>query len=69
MPRLMRIENPGAIHQLMSRGNQGDPHKLALAARRRGETMLTIVPIAERLRMGSRKSDVPELHPWRKAYE
>jgi len=39
MPRLTRVEYPAAIRLMLSRGNQGDPHKLALAARRRRETI------------------------------
>jgi GH24 family phage-related lysozyme (muramidase) len=69
MPRLMRIEYPGAIDQLRRGENQGGPHKLALAARRRREATLTIAQIAERLRMGSRKSAAPKLHAWRKDNE
>ena len=52
-----------------SRRAKSDPHKLALAARLRRETTLTIAQIAERLRMGSRKSVAPKLHAWRKAHE
>ena len=69
MPRLMHVEYPGAIHLMMSLGNQGDPHKLALAARRRRETMVRLAQMAERLRMGSRKSVAPKLHACRKAHE
>jgi hypothetical protein len=68
MPRLMGIEYPGAINQLMGGKNQGEPHKLALAARRRRETTLTMAQSAERLRMDSRKSVAPKLHAWRKAH-
>lgn len=52
-----------------SRRAKSDPHKLALAARLRRETTLTIAQISERLRMGSRKSVAPKLHAWRKAHE
>jgi hypothetical protein len=69
MPRLMRIENPGANYQLMSGEKQGGPHKLALAARLRRETTLAIALITEQLRMGSRKSVAPKLHSWRKDHE
>ena len=69
MLRLLRIEYPDANYQLMSGENQGGRHKLALAARLRRETTLTIAQIAERLRMGSRKSVAPKLHAWRKAHE
>jgi hypothetical protein len=67
--RLLRIEYPDANYQLMSGENQGDRHKLALAARLRRETTLTIAQIAERLRMGGRKSVAPKLHAWRNAHE
>ena len=46
-----------------------DPSKLALAARLRRETTLTIQQIADRLHMGSRKSLAPKLHTWKKANE
>jgi hypothetical protein len=67
--RLLRIEYPDANYQLMSGENQGGRHKLALAARLRRETTLTIAQIAERLRMGGRKSVAPKLHTWRNAHE
>ena len=53
----------------LSRRAKSDPGKLALAARLRRETTLTIEQIARRLRMGSGKSVVPKLHAWRKANE
>jgi hypothetical protein len=62
MPRQLRFEYPGAIHHIMSCGNQGDPHKLPPAARLRRQTTLTIAQIAEWLRMGSRKIVTPKLH-------
>ena len=46
-----------------------DPGKLAMAARLRRETTLTIQQIADRLRMGSRKSVAPKLHDWIKTHE
>ncbi len=48
---------------------KGDPSKLALAARRRKETTLTIRPIANRLHAGSWKHLNAKLHRWRKANE
>ena len=53
----------------LSRGAKVGPGKLALAARLRRETTLTIQQIADRLRMGSRKSVGPKLHAWRKSNE
>jgi REP element-mobilizing transposase RayT len=53
----------------LSRRAKSDPVKLALAARLRRETTLTIQEIADRLRMGSRKSMAPKLHAWSKANE
>jgi len=115
MPRQMRLEYPGAIYHVLSRGNQreptfldegdqhdfrktlaearaegiiaeelkrlrwqaavlnrrakSDPGKLAMAARLRRETTMTIQEIADRLQMGSRKSIAPKLHAWSKANE
>lgn len=53
----------------VSRRAKSDPGKLALAARLRRETTMTIQEIADRLQMGSRKSIAPKLHAWRKANE
>ena len=53
----------------LRRRAKSDPGKLALAARLRRETTLTIQQIADRLQMGSRKSVAPKLHAWRKANE
>ncbi len=53
----------------LSRRPKSDPGKLALAARLRRETTLTVEQIADRLRMGSRKSVAPKLHAWTKANE
>jgi hypothetical protein len=46
-----------------------DAAKMALAARLRRETTLTISEIAQRLHMGSRKSLSGKLHQWRKPNE
>lgn len=51
----------------LSRRAKSDVGKLALAARLRRETTLTIEEIAKRLQMGSRKSVAPRLHAWTKA--
>ena len=69
MPRQLRIEYPGPIYHDLSRGTTVRPGKMALAARLRRETTLTIGQIAERLHMGSRKSLGPKLHAWRKSNE
>jgi hypothetical protein len=53
----------------LRQGAKVGPGKLALAARLRRETTLTIQQIADRLRMGSRKSVGPKLHAWRKSNE
>jgi len=45
---------------------KSDPEKLALAARLRQETTLTLPVIAARLHMGSWKSFRAKLHRWRK---
>jgi len=43
---------------------KSDPVKLALAARLRRETILTVGWIAKRLDMGTRKSAASKLHYW-----
>jgi REP element-mobilizing transposase RayT len=48
---------------------KNDAGKMALAARLRRETTLTISDIAQRLHMGSRKSFSSKLHQWRKTNE
>ena len=53
----------------LARGAKVNPGKLAMAARLRQETTLTIEQIASRLHMGSRKSVGPKLHMWRKSNE
>jgi hypothetical protein len=61
--RLLRIEYPDANYQLMSGENQGDRHKLALAARLRREATLTIAQIAERLPMGAGRTSPRNFTP------
>ena len=48
---------------------KSDPAKMKMAARLRRETTLTVVEIAQRLHMGSRKSLGSKLHQWRKTHE
>ena len=48
---------------------KGDPAKVALAARLRQETRLTIGQIAQRQQMGSRNTLNNHLHQWRKTNE
>jgi REP element-mobilizing transposase RayT len=48
---------------------KSDPEKLALAARLRRETTLTIPAIAARLHLGSWKSCAAKLHRWKKAHD
>ena len=43
---------------------ESDPAKLALAARLRRETTLTVGWIASRLHLGTRKSAAVKLHRW-----
>jgi hypothetical protein len=49
--------------QLVER-RKSDPAKLALAARLRRETTLTVGWIAQRLHLGTRKSAAVKLHRW-----
>ena len=53
----------------LSRRRKSDPCKLAMAARLRRETTLTMSQVAERLRMGSWKSLNAKLNHWRKENE
>jgi hypothetical protein len=53
----------------LGRRLKGDPIKMALAARLRRESTLTVAEIAQRLCMGSRKSLNGKLHRWRKLNE
>ena len=66
MPRAKRKELRPHAQELQ---RKGDPSKLALAARLRKETTLTIRPIAYRLHAGSWKHLNAKLHRWRKANE
>ena len=66
MPRAKRKELGPHAQELK---REGDPSKLALAARLRQETTLTIRPIANRLHAGSWKHLNAKLHRWRKANE
>jgi len=53
----------------LCRRAKSDPLKLALAARLRRETTLTLPFVAARLHMGTWKSLHAKLHRWRKAHE
>ncbi|SPE54350.1 hypothetical protein SBV1_1850005 [Verrucomicrobia bacterium] len=68
MPRKLRVEYPGAIYHVMSRDdgreNKSDPAKLAIAARLRKETTLTVKAIAVRLHLGTSKSANVRLSQW-----
>jgi hypothetical protein len=74
MLRTMRVEYPGAICHVMDRGDRredifvndvgDDPGKLAMAARVRKETALSMKWIAARLQMGTSKSLKPMLYNW-----
>ena len=48
---------------------KSDPEKLALAARLRRETTLTMAQVAARLHLGSWKSFAAKLRRWKKTYE
>jgi len=63
------LRNLGWKETDLSREAKVAPGKMALAARLRRETALTIQQIADRLHMGSRKSVGPKLHAWRKSNE
>ena len=107
MARKLRVEFPGAIYHVMSRGDRrkaiflddvdrrdflaerivaeelarlgwsqeelearrkSDPAKLAMAARLRQETALTIKAIAARLHLGTSKSANARLHGWMRSH-
>jgi hypothetical protein len=53
----------GSEAELVER-RKSDPAKLALAARLRRETTLTVGWIAQRLHLGTRKSAAVKLHRW-----
>jgi len=53
----------------LERRPKSDAGKMALAARLRRETTLSIGEIAQRLHMGSRKTLSSKLHHWRKTHE
>jgi lambda repressor-like predicted transcriptional regulator len=63
------LRKQGREEASLSRGAKVDACKLALAARLRRETTITMQEIAERLHMGSRNSVGPKLHAWRRANE
>ena len=56
MARQLRLEYPGATRA------KNDPAKLALAARLRQETMLSVKDIADRLNLGKPKGARANLH-------
>jgi REP element-mobilizing transposase RayT len=53
----------------LARRRKSDPGKLAMAARLRRETAVTLPWIAQRLQAGTWKSLTPKLRRWRKAHE
>jgi hypothetical protein len=75
MPCKLRVEYPGAFYHAMSRGDRceadlaarrkGDAEKMALAARLRKETTLSVKAIAARVHLGTAKSANVRLHEWR----
>jgi len=74
MPRKLRVEYPGAVYHVLSRGDRceadlaarrkGDPEKMTIAARLRKETTLPVKAIAARVHLGSSKSAHARLHAW-----
>jgi REP element-mobilizing transposase RayT len=54
----------GWTEEQLRQRRKSDPVKLALAARLRRETTLTVGWIAQRLQMGTRKSAAVKLHRW-----
>ena len=59
MPNMLRVEYEGAIHHVMNRYDRRKtvPAKVNMTARLRGETMMRLGWIAERLRMGCRHTE------------
>src|SRR5713226_9108345 len=74
MPRKLRVEYPGAVYHVLSRGDRceadlaarrkGDPEKMKIAARLRKETTLSVKAIAARVHLGTAKSANARLHEW-----
>ena len=64
MPRQLRIDYPGAIHHVMSRGDRRESFYLDDAARLRKETILPIKSIAARVGLGTSKGANRNLHAW-----
>ena len=71
MPRPWRVQYPGAIYHVMSRGweagelalrRKGDPAKLQIAVRLRRETTLPLKDIARCLHLGTARSASVRLH-------
>ena len=78
MPRMMRVEYPGAIYPVIDPGDRrenifvtelskrpkNDPDKLALAARVRRETTMPIRWIAQRVQISTEKGARTTLRKW-----
>jgi len=60
------LERLGWTEAQLRERRKSDPAKLAMAARLRRETTLTVGWIAARLRLGTRKSAASKLHGWSK---
>ncbi len=58
------LKRQGWSEAQLRQRRKSDPMKLALAARLRRETILTVGWIAQRLEMGTRKSAASKLHHW-----
>jgi hypothetical protein len=67
--RMIREERTGLrwTESDLKKKSKSDPAKLALAARLRRETTLTLRWVATRLRLGSWKSASAKLHRWKKS--
>jgi len=63
------LKRRGWKEEELRRRPKSDAAKMAVAARLRRETTLTLGEIARRLHMGSRKSMSSKLHQWRKTHE
>ena len=62
----LELQCQGWTEEQLRERRKSDPAKLALAARLRGETTLTVAWIASRLHMGTRKSAAAKMYRWGK---
>ncbi len=67
MPRKLRVQYPGAIYHVLSRGDRREDiflDDVAIALRLRRETSLSLKSIAARLHLGSPRSAGERLRQW-----